>query len=165
MTRFKFSLFPAVSCIGLITAFYLFTSHYKPFIGITTKTDECYCRQNNEFVVVASKWNRTFEGFNNVVGADRFIVPNIIHFIRLNLTEYSFIDYVVIKAAMRNHRPDNFYIHTDVPGPGQFTGRYWNLIQNDHELWSRIQLLHLEAPSEIFGQNLNPGVHNLISFQ
>jgi len=59
------------------------------------------------------KWTKSFQGFNNETGADRFIVPNIIHFIRFNQREYSFIDYVVIKAAMRNHRPDYFYIHTD----------------------------------------------------
>lgn len=60
------------------------------------------------------KWTKSFQDFNNETGADRFIVPNIIHFIRFNKTEYSFIDYVVMKAAMRNHRPDYFYIHTDV---------------------------------------------------
>jgi hypothetical protein len=98
------------------------------------------------------------EGFSNVFGADRFIVPNIIHFIRFNQTEYSLIDYVVIKAAMRNQRPDYFYIHTDVPGPGNFTGRYWNLIKEDYELWSRIQLLHLKAPTEIFGQQIKPSL-------
>jgi len=85
-------------------------------------------------------------------------VPNIIHLIRYNQPEYSLNDYVVIKAAMKNHRPDYFYIHTDVPGPGNFTGRYWNLIQRDHELFSRIRLLHLEAPSEIFGQQIKPGL-------
>ena len=101
--------------------------------------------------------NRSFEGFNNVTGLKRFIVPNIIHFFRYNQLEYSFIDYVVIKAAMRNHRPEYFYIHTDVPGPGNFTGRYWSLIKEDYELWSRIRLLHLDLPEEIFGQKLNSG--------
>ena len=96
-------------------------------------------------------------GFNNETGADRFIVPNIIHFIRFNQTEYSLIDYVVIKAAMRNHRPDFFYIHTDVVGSGNFTGRYWELIKKDKKLWSKIQMFHLEAPREIFGQQLNEG--------
>ena len=103
-------------------------------------------------------WNGSFDSFNNETGADRFIVPNIIHFIRFQQEEYSLIDYVVIKAAMRNHRPDYFFIHTDVPGPGNFTSRYWNLIQKDYELWSRIRLLHLEAPSEIFGQKLSCGL-------
>ena len=101
--------------------------------------------------------NISFEGFSNVTGADRFIVPNIIHFIRFKQEGYSFIDYVVIKAAMKNQRPDYFYIHTDVPGPGNFTGRCWNLIQNDYELWSRIRLLHLGSPNEIFGRKLNSG--------
>lgn len=106
---------------------------------------------------VEETWTESFEGFNNVTGADRFIVPSIIHFIRFNQTEYSFIDYVVIKAAMRNHRPDYFYIHTDTPGPGNFTGRYWNLIKKDYELWSRIRLLPIKVDEEIFGQLINPG--------
>ena len=107
--------------------------------------------------IIEDTWNLPFDGFNNVTGAERFIVPNIIHFIRFKQEEYSFVDYVVIKAAMRNQRPDYFFIHTDVPGPGNFTSRYWNLIQKDYELWSRIRLLHLDLPEEIFGQKLNSG--------
>ena len=117
--------------------------------------------KGNSLVEISNKvndrWNLPFDGFNNVTGADRFIVPNIIHFIRYNQLEYSFIDYVVIKAAMKNNRPDYFYIHTDVPGPGNFTGRYWSLIKEDYELWSRIRLLHLDLPEDIFGQKLNSG--------
>jgi hypothetical protein len=105
-----------------------------------------------------------FEGFNNVTGADRFIVPNIIHFVRFKQLKYSFIDYVIIRAAMRNHRPDYFYIHTDVPGPGNFTGRYWSLIKKDYELWSRIRLLHLDLPEDIFGRNLNSGWYIFLLF-
>ena len=114
--------------------------------------------KENDNEIVEEKWTKeTFKDFDNDTGTDRFIVPNIIHFIRFNQTEYSFIDYVVIKAAMRNHRPDSFYIHTDVVGPGNFTGRYWELIKKDKKLWSKIQMFHLEAPREIFGQQLNEG--------
>lgn len=105
-------------------------------------------------------WNGSFEGFNNVTGADRFIVPNIIHFIHFNQPEFLFVHYVVIKAAMKNHRPDYFYIHTNVPGPGNFTGRYWNMIKKDFELWSRIRLFHMEKPKQIFGQDLNSDHHS-----
>ena len=111
--------------------------------------------KENDNEIVEEKWTKeTFKDFDNDTGTDRFIVPNIIHFIRFNQTEYSFIDYVVIKAAMRNHRPDFFYIHTNVAIP-HFTGRYWELIKKDYEIFSRIRFFHLDLPSEIFGQPLN----------
>lgn len=75
------------------------------------------------------------------------------HFIRFNETEYSFVDYLCLRAAFRNHRPDRFYIHTNVGN--QFTGKYWDWIKKDSDLMSRIRLIHLEPPTEIFGQELN----------
>lgn len=95
-----------------------------------------------------------FEGFDNVSGVDHFIVPNIVHFIRFNKTEYSFVDYICLKAAFRNQRPDYLYIHTDVGGEN-FRGKYWEWIQKDVELRSRIRFIPIEAPTEIFGQQLN----------
>ncbi|XP_057376449.1 uncharacterized protein LOC130697557 [Daphnia carinata] len=97
----------------------------------------------------------SFFNFNNETGADHVIVPNIVHLIRFNKTEFSFIDYICTQAAFRNHRPDYVYIHTDSPG-GKFIGKYWELIERDLELSSRIHILPLEPPSEIFGQELNP---------
>lgn len=93
-----------------------------------------------------------FGGFDNVTGADCFIVPNIIHFVRFNKSEYSFVDYVVMMAAMRNHRPDWFYIHTNVPS---FTGKYWKKLTDDPDIAKRIQIKRIELPSEVFGQKLN----------
>ena len=134
---------------------------YAYYLCTEIRDNTILTRHNKENLqrdfVNEEKWNQSFEDFDNKIGADRFIVPNIIHFIRFNQTEYSLIDYVVIKAAMRNHRPDFFYIHTDVIGPGNFTGRYWELIKKDKKLWSKIQMFHLEAPREIFGQQLNEG--------
>ena len=119
--------------------------------------------KENDNEIVEEKWTKeTFKDFDNDTGTDRFIVPNIIHFIRFNQTEYSFIDYVVIKAAMRNHRPDFFYIHTDVVGLGNFTGRYWELIKADYEIWFRIRLFPIKVEVEIFGQNINPGDYFLL---
>lgn len=100
----------------------------------------------------------SFDGFNNETGVNFFLVPNIIHFIRFNLPEYSFVDYVIMRAAMRNHRPDYFFIHTNVPAES-FHGKYWDLIRQDREMWSRIQIHPLEPPSEIFGQKLGRDYH------
>ncbi|XP_046461086.1 uncharacterized protein LOC124207589 [Daphnia pulex] len=97
-----------------------------------------------------------FDNFDNVTGAEHFIVPNIIHFIRFQTFELNFVDYMVLLAAMRNHKPDQFFFHTDVEDV-QFTGKYWGLVKQDEDLWSRIKVFFLEAPAEIFGQKLNEG--------
>ena len=97
----------------------------------------------------------SFEKFNNSTGANRFIVPNIIHFIHYNKnSQLNFIDYVVLIAAMRNHQPDMFYYHTDIVNY-KFVGKYWDWVKKDQSLWSRIQIKYLQAPTEIFGQKLN----------
>ena len=110
-----------------------------------------------EYIVLEDKME--FEGFNNVTGAERLIVPNIIHFIRFGDFELKFIDYLVLLAAMRNHRPDKFYIHTNEPDV-QYTGKYWDWVQKDEELWTRIKVLYLEVPTEIFGQQLYEDWYN-----
>jgi hypothetical protein len=102
-----------------------------------------------------SKPESSFLNFNNETGAEHFIVPNIIHLIRFSKPEFSFIDYICIQAAFRNHRPEHFYIHTDA-AERTFRGKYWELIENDLELRSRIRILPLQPPSEIFGQQIEP---------
>ena len=82
-------------------------------------------------------------------------MPNIIHFIRFNKTTFSFVDYVCLKAAYRNHRPDHFYIHTDVGD--KFHGKYWDWIKKDDDMFSRIKLVPIEIPYEIYGQKLSEG--------
>ena len=97
-----------------------------------------------------------FEDFDNQTGAEHFIVPNVVHFIHYDKTELSFVDYVVLRAAMRNHRPDAIFIHSNIPEAPRI-GKYWDWIRKDVELWSRIKFLYLEAPTEIFGQQLSTG--------
>jgi hypothetical protein len=178
----KFALiFRVLTILCIISAFYLMVAHYPQTFTIVKTKSECstgnyYNKVVEEIKPISTEsWNtdnrikdslnRSFEGFSNVLGADRFIVPNIIHFIRFNNTNFTFVDYVVIKAAMRNQRPDYFYIHTDTPGPGNFSGQYWSLIKKDYELWSRIRLFQSEAPTEIFGEKLNKGVYKIFMLQ
>lgn len=108
--------------------------------------------EEKEIDFTRNKWQDAidFEGFNNQTGADHLIVPNIIHYVRFNQPEYSFTDYLCLQAAYRHHRPDYFYIHTDVGH--KFTGKYWDWIQKEDDLRSRIRLIHQPMPSEIFGQ-------------
>lgn len=93
-----------------------------------------------------------FDNFNNQTGVNHWIIPNIIHFIRFNTKEYSFTEYICLKAAFRNHRPDFFYIHTNL---NDFKGKYWELIKKDPDLSERIRVVPTEVPSEIFGQKLS----------
>ena len=97
--------------------------------------------------------NMEFEGFNNETGVDHFIVPNIVHFIRFNQTEFTFVDYLCLQSAYRRQHPDYVFIHADNIS---FHGKYWSLIERDLELKAKIKIIHLELPSEIFGQPLNP---------
>ena len=92
------------------------------------------------------------ENFNNFTGADHLIVPNLIHYVRFNNTEYSFVEYLCLKAAFRNQRPDLIYIHTNV---GEFAGKYWSWVKNEPELWTRIRIIPTELPMEVFGQMLS----------
>jgi len=98
--------------------------------------------------------SQLFDGFDNETGVDHFIVPNIIHLIRFDQSEFTFLDYICLQAAYHHHRPDFFYIHTNVKKG--FEGKYWSRIIKDLELKSRIKILYLEPPSEIFGQTVNP---------
>ncbi len=94
-----------------------------------------------------------FKNFDNETGADHFIVPNIIHFIRFGNFSLSFVDYVVLKAAMRNHKPDKFFFHSDITN-ATCEGKYWDLVKNDTDLWSRIEVKYLKVRTETFGQKL-----------
>ena len=94
-----------------------------------------------------------FEGFNNETGVDHFIAPNIIHYIRLNTISWKFVEYVCLRSAYLHQQPDYIFIHTNAKA---FKGKYWNWILNEEDFSSRIVILLTEAPTEIFGQPLNP---------
>ena len=132
-------------------------------MSIDSNNFRIFCPQSNEIssekssekelALVIDKFT---DDFNNETGADHFIVPNIIHFIRFKTFELNFVDYVVLKAAMRNHRPDKFYFHTNIKN-ATGEGKYWDWVKKDEQLWSRIEVKYLEAPKEIFGQKLSDG--------
>ena len=84
---------------------------------------------NNESLVQIDEFT---DDFSNETGADGYIVPNIIHFIRYQKFELNFVDYVVLKAAMRNHRPDHFYYHTNIKNV-TYDGKYWDWVRKDEQ--------------------------------
>ena len=66
-----------------------------------------------------------FGGFNNETGADHFIVPNIVHYVRFRKKSGTFVQYICMHSAYIIQRPDFIFIHTDVD---EFKGKYWNWV-------------------------------------
>ena len=94
-----------------------------------------------------------FDGFDNETGALSYIVPNLIHFIRLNKTGLSFTDLIVIRAAHLAQKPDSIYIHTDMKS---FEGKYWNELQRKWpDTYQLIHLIPTEVPSTVFGRPIS----------
>ena len=94
-----------------------------------------------------------FNGFNNETGADHFIVPNIVHYVRFYKKSWTFVEYICMRSAYVNQRPDYIFIHTDVD---EFKGKYWNWILREPDFRSRIVRIFTKAPDNIFGQEFRP---------
>lgn len=95
-----------------------------------------------------------FENFDNETGANHLIVPNIVHYVRLNKRSWSFVEYICLRSAYVNQRPDFIFIHTNVLEG--FKGKYWRWMQEDPDLKSRLVVVPVRLPAEIFGQKLKP---------
>ena len=96
--------------------------------------------------------SQDFEGFNNKTGVDKLIVPNIVHYIRFNSQSFKFYEYICLRSAYLQQHPDFIFIHTNL---NRFKGKYWNWIEKESDLRSRIVLVKTEIPTEIFGQNFS----------
>src|SRR2546426_797348 len=46
------------------------------------------------------------ESGDNVTGYSRYVVPNIVHFVRLDQRKLDFVSFVTIRAAIKNQKPD-----------------------------------------------------------
>lgn len=89
-------------------------------------------------------------GADNVTGADHYIVPNIVHFFRYQRKSFSFVDYICLRSAYVNQRPDYIFIHTDVTGG--FAGKYWRWIKQESDLEARVVIVPSQVPADVFGQ-------------
>ena len=94
-----------------------------------------------------------FVGFNNETGADHFIVPNIVHYVRFYKKSWTFVEYICMRSAYINQRPDYIFIHTDVD---EFKGKYWKWVLGEPDFRSRIVRIPTQAPDNIFGQEVLP---------
>ena len=68
------------------------------------------------------KLQMDFDGFDNQEGANRFIVPNIVHYLRLKQARFTFTDYLCLLSVHINQKPNFIIIHTDVLKSGGFKG-------------------------------------------
>ncbi|PSN54203.1 hypothetical protein C0J52_03535 [Blattella germanica] len=97
---------------------------------------------------------KSFEGFNNETGAKEFIVPNIVHFLRFQSPNFTFVHAVTTLAAFKNQRPEKIMFHTDVES---FVGPYWEKIKNTPGLV--YEIVKVTLPDTIFGQKFSEGWH------
>lgn len=93
-----------------------------------------------------------FEGFDNEIGlpTGMNIIPNVIHFIIWN-DEISFMEAICILSAVVNQNQVQLYIHTD----RELSGKYWNLLLGVNRFRMALQVLSLDRPKDVFGQQLN----------
>jgi hypothetical protein len=90
-----------------------------------------------------------FEGFDNEIhGAGKPIVPNIIHLIYLNKAHLKFHEAICIFSIYLNHKPSLIYIHCN---NCSFWGENWDWLKEDKGLWSIIKLNQISSNLTIFG--------------
>lgn len=94
-----------------------------------------------------------FDGFNNETGLPYNIVPNIIHLIRFEKENFSFIDICLLRAAHIAQNPDAIYIHTNVK---EFRGKYWFQLQEKWpDTYQVIQIKYRPVPSHVYDRPLS----------
>lgn len=124
--------------------------------NLDSKSSSCPCLRKN---IKPPVMHRNLVTIDNETEADRYIVPNIVHYVRFNKNNFSFTDYIALRAAYLHQEPESIYIHTNLAGPEYFTGKYWQLIQEEYALRSRIRIVECQLPRQVFGQNLSSDWH------
>ncbi|KAL1450795.1 hypothetical protein WDU94_003115 [Cyamophila willieti] len=96
-----------------------------------------------------------FRGFNNYTGYSSgcYVVPDIVHYIKFNQDEFSFIEMICIASILINHKPSRLMIHTNT---FQLHGKYWTAIKRLPN-FDRVNVVYLEKPTSIFGHSLDSG--------
>lgn len=88
--------------------------------------------------------------FDNITGAEHYVVPNIVHYVRFKRKSFTFVEYICLRSAYLRQKPDYIFIHTDVTSG--FKGKYWDWIKRESGLEARVVIVPTEAPSEVFGR-------------
>ncbi|XP_002400253.3 uncharacterized protein LOC8043598 [Ixodes scapularis] len=91
---------------------------------------------------------------NNVTGFSHFVVPNVVHFVRLGNASLSFVNAVCIRAAWIHQRPESLMIHCDECDAAR-KGPHWPLVSDIPGLSLKL----LRRPRYIFGKTLSSVYH------
>lgn len=149
MNRIYSQSFKILLIFGLVSliAFYSFTLNSrcvsKTAFKYYTSDEETPKKSNEEDYEIID-----FEGFNNITGADRYIIPNIFHLLHLQSTKLRFYQMINIFAIYLNHKPDYIYVHCD---NCSFEGKYWDVVRSYSDLWSIIRIKQLPFKDTVFG--------------
>jgi hypothetical protein len=128
----------------LAVCFYVLVFYHKKFSTFTEtkKNDECG-------ILGCIDDYLDFEGFDNINGVNKSIVPNIVHLIYLNETNIKFYQMICIFSIYFNHKPELIYFHCD---DCSFHGKYWEQIKSYKGLWSIIKIHKIPYKERIFGK-------------
>ena len=88
-----------------------------------------------------------FQEFDNENGVNKYIIPNIAHYIYINQTKIKFYQMICIFSLYFNHKPDLIYFHCN---NCSFHGKYWNKIKSVQGLWSIIKIHRIPFYDSIF---------------
>ncbi|XP_077512577.1 uncharacterized protein LOC144123655 [Amblyomma americanum] len=85
-----------------------------------------------------------------VEGNNDYIVPNIVHFVRLGNDPLSFVEVVCMRAAWLQQKPDIIMIHCDKCSTAT-ESPHWRHIKDI----PRLSLRYIERPQKVFGRKLS----------
>lgn len=95
--------------------------------------------------------------FSNITGNPDgcYVVPNIVHFVRLGEKPITYVEMICILAAFKNQKPDKILFHRDHNNP--YFGRYWEILKNTKGFMDIVEFNYVLLPTEIFGRSLSTG--------
>ncbi len=88
-----------------------------------------------------------FEEYDNKKPSEKFIIPNLVHLIYLNITKIAFYQAVNIYSVYLNQQPDRIYIYCDLC---PFNGYYWSEINSIEGLRNIIRIIKINVSNSIF---------------
>ncbi|XP_076316303.1 uncharacterized protein LOC143228818 [Tachypleus tridentatus] len=93
-----------------------------------------------------------FAGADNETGFSTFIIPNVVHFVRLENHQMNFVDVVTLKAAFLHQSPEKIVIHCDCH---TLRGKYWEMVKD----LPGLEVKFIDKPTHVFGQKLSSVRH------
>jgi len=100
---------------------------------------------------------RNFSNFDNISGLPgREVIPNYVHYIRLQQPELRFFEAVCMKSAFMVQRPEKVFIHSDTGPP---TGSHWQQLLEIPGFQEALQVTKVPMPMQVFGSEFFWNAH------